>query len=72
MLMGNRSAPNARYHEPFRGVGFQRLFKHGERRFDMYLINRFKTSKRCPACETENLSMFRVVPNPRFFRRRGC
>ncbi|PHZ08815.1 uncharacterized protein RHIMIDRAFT_241324 [Rhizopus microsporus ATCC 52813] len=42
-VMGNWSAPHARYHEPIRGLGFRRLLKkHG---LQVYLIDEYKTSR---------------------------
>ncbi|KAI7875277.1 uncharacterized protein EV154DRAFT_386699, partial [Mucor mucedo] len=36
----------------------------------VYLIDEFRTSQRCPACERRSLEMFRMVDNPRPHRRR--
>ncbi|ORE04121.1 hypothetical protein BCV72DRAFT_180494, partial [Rhizopus microsporus var. microsporus] len=66
-VMGNWSAPHARYHEPIRGLGFRRLLKkHG---FQVYLIDEYKTSRCCPTCHNESLRTFRRVPNPRPYQR---
>ncbi|ORE03234.1 hypothetical protein BCV72DRAFT_257900 [Rhizopus microsporus var. microsporus] len=41
-VMGNWSAPHARYHEPIRGLGFRRLLKkYG---FQAYLIDEYKAT----------------------------
>ncbi|EIE77512.1 hypothetical protein RO3G_02216 [Rhizopus delemar RA 99-880] len=45
-VMSNYSAPNTRYQEPMRGVGFRRLLK--KRGFLVYLIDEFRTSQCCP------------------------
>ncbi|KAI8388005.1 uncharacterized protein BYT42DRAFT_558601, partial [Radiomyces spectabilis] len=48
-------------------VGFRRLLvKHG---FRVLVIDEFKTSKCCPTCRTESLKSFKLVPNPRPYRR---
>ncbi|KAG2207552.1 hypothetical protein INT47_004302 [Mucor saturninus] len=48
-VIGNWSAPNTRFHEPIRGLGFRRLLrKAGEM---VYLIDEFRTSQCCPAYE---------------------
>ena len=66
-VMGNWSAPHARYHELIRGLGFRRLFKkHG---FQVFLIDEYKTSRCCPTCHNESLHTFRRVPNPRPYQR---
>ncbi|ORE12546.1 hypothetical protein BCV71DRAFT_153668, partial [Rhizopus microsporus] len=62
-VMGNWSAPHARYHELIGGLGFQRLLKkHG---FQVFLIDKYKTSRCCPTCHNESLHTFRSVPNSR-------
>ncbi|KAL4209166.1 hypothetical protein AB4K20DRAFT_1868819 [Rhizopus microsporus] len=66
-VMGNWSAPHARYHETIRGLGFPRLFKkHG---FQVFLMDEYKTSRCCPTCHNESLHTFRRVPNPRPYQR---
>ncbi|KAJ1858050.1 hypothetical protein LPJ76_001288 [Coemansia sp. RSA 638] len=64
-VMGNWSAPMARYHEPIRGKGWRTLLKRGG--FTVYLINEYLTSF-CPTCENR-VSTFHYVPNPRPYRR---
>ncbi|CEI89478.1 hypothetical protein RMCBS344292_03833 [Rhizopus microsporus] len=65
--MGNWSAPHARHHEPICGLGFRRLHKkHG---FQVFLIDEYKASRRCPICHNESLHTFHNVPNPRPYRR---
>ncbi|CAO3658030.1 unnamed protein product [Rhizopus microsporus] len=66
-VMGNWSGLHARYHEPIRGLGFRRLLeKHV---FQIFLIDEYKTSRRCPRCHNEILHTFRRVPNPQPYRR---
>ncbi|KAJ2120283.1 hypothetical protein IW147_005199 [Coemansia sp. RSA 720] len=65
-VMGNWSAPMAKFHEPIRGKGWRTLLKRGG--FTVYLINEHLTSSFCPICE-ERISTFLDVPNPRPFRR---
>ncbi|PHZ16227.1 uncharacterized protein RHIMIDRAFT_265503 [Rhizopus microsporus ATCC 52813] len=56
-VMGNWSAPHARYHEPIRGLGFRRLLKkYG---FQAYLIDEYKASRCCPTYHNESLRTFR-------------
>ncbi|KAJ2454193.1 hypothetical protein EV183_001678 [Coemansia sp. RSA 2336] len=65
--MGNWSAGMVRYHEPIRGKGWRSMLKrHGSR---VYLIDEFRTSSICPACNS-SLEMFCKVPNPRPWRRK--
>ncbi|ORE08175.1 hypothetical protein BCV72DRAFT_324652, partial [Rhizopus microsporus var. microsporus] len=61
-VMGNWSAPHARYHELIRGLGFRRLLK--KHMFQVYLIDEYKASRCCPTCHNESLHTFRCVPNP--------
>ncbi|KAG2193488.1 hypothetical protein INT47_005013 [Mucor saturninus] len=68
-VMGNWSSPNTRFHEPVRGLGFRRLFQKAGKR--VYLIDEFRTSQCCPACERRSLETFRMVDNPRPHRRRA-
>ncbi|KAJ2481478.1 hypothetical protein IWW56_001699 [Coemansia sp. RSA 2131] len=65
-VMGNWSAPMAKFHEPISGKGWRTLLKRAG--FDVYLIDEYLTSKTCPNCE-ERISTFLNVPNPRPFRR---
>jgi hypothetical protein len=68
-VMGNYSAPNIRYQEPVRSVGFRRLLKkHG---FLMCLIDEFRTSQCCPSCENRSLTTFKRIPNARPYQRRN-
>ncbi|KAI8053318.1 hypothetical protein BDF22DRAFT_619898 [Syncephalis plumigaleata] len=63
-VMGNWSAPHAKYHEPIRGIGFRRLLKrHG---FKVFLIDEHKTSKCYPTFNNSTLKTFKKVPNPPF------
>ncbi|KAJ2538244.1 hypothetical protein GGF49_006034 [Coemansia sp. RSA 1853] len=65
-ILGNWSAPMAKFHEPIRGKGWRTLLKRAG--FDVYLIDEYLTSKTCPICE-ERISTFLNVQNPRPFRR---
>jgi hypothetical protein len=69
LVMGNWSAPHVRYQEPIRGVGFRRLLKKNG--FRVYLIDEFRTSRCCPACEHTSLETFKQVPNPRPYRQQA-
>ncbi|KAJ2089651.1 hypothetical protein IW138_003249 [Coemansia sp. RSA 986] len=68
VILGNWSVPMARYHEPIRGVGFQRMLRKKGCR--VYLIDEFRTSKACPNCLTGTLKKFLKVPNPRPYQRK--
>ncbi|KAI7895785.1 uncharacterized protein EV154DRAFT_393455, partial [Mucor mucedo] len=37
----------------------------------VYLIDEFRTSQCCPACERRSLETFRIVDNPRSHKRRA-
>ncbi|KAJ2793846.1 hypothetical protein H4R20_006412, partial [Coemansia guatemalensis] len=66
LVIGNWSAPNARFHAPIRGVGLRDMLRaHG---FKVYLIDEFRTSVTCPVCY-HRLDKFRWVDNPRPWRR---
>ncbi|KAI7889397.1 uncharacterized protein EV154DRAFT_483127 [Mucor mucedo] len=62
-VKGNWSAPNTRYHEPVRSLGFRRLLQKVGKR--VYLIDEFRTSQCCPAFERRNLETLRMIDNPR-------
>ncbi|KAJ2720233.1 hypothetical protein H4S00_003280, partial [Coemansia sp. D1744] len=66
-ILGNWSASMTQFHEPICGKGWQTLLKRG--RFDIYLIDKYLTSKTCPNCNGQ-LSNTHYVPNPRPFQRR--
>ncbi|KAJ2567676.1 hypothetical protein IW140_004379 [Coemansia sp. RSA 1813] len=68
VILGNWSAPMARYHEPIRGVGFRRMLR--KKGCQVYLIDEFRTSKTCPNCLTGTLKTFLKVPNPRPYQRK--
>ncbi|KAJ1772491.1 hypothetical protein IW140_001733 [Coemansia sp. RSA 1813] len=68
VILGDWSAPMARYHEPIRGVGFRRMLRKKGCR--IYLIDEFRTSKTCPNCLTGTLKTFLKVPNPRPYQRK--
>ncbi|KAJ2569580.1 hypothetical protein IW140_002988 [Coemansia sp. RSA 1813] len=61
VILGNWSAPMARYHEPIRGVGFRRMLRKKGCR--VYLIDEFRTSKTCPSCLTGTLKTFLKCTN---------
>ncbi|KAI8055709.1 hypothetical protein BDF22DRAFT_617894 [Syncephalis plumigaleata] len=61
-VMGDWSAPHAKYHEPTRGIGFRRLL---QRHFKVFLIDEYMTSKCCPSCNEPTLETFKWVRNPR-------
>ncbi|KAI9319078.1 hypothetical protein BX666DRAFT_1922952, partial [Dichotomocladium elegans] len=66
LVMGNWSAPIARFHEPIRGNGWRDIFKrHG---FKVYLIDECRTSVSCPEC-SNRLETFKRIPNPRPWQR---
>nr|KAI9322101.1 hypothetical protein BX666DRAFT_2016927 [Dichotomocladium elegans] len=66
LVMGNWSAPIARFHEPIRGKGRRDIFKrHG---FKVYLIDEYRTSVTCPEC-SNRLETFKRIPNPRPWQR---
>ncbi|KAI7893380.1 uncharacterized protein EV154DRAFT_417082 [Mucor mucedo] len=55
-VMSNWSAPNTRFHEPIRGLGFRRLLQKAGKR--VHLIDKFRTSQCCPAYERKSLETF--------------
>ncbi|KAJ1665958.1 hypothetical protein EV178_002804 [Coemansia sp. RSA 1646] len=67
VILGNWSAPMARYHEPIRGVGLRRMLRKKGCR--VHLIDEFRTSKTCPNCLSGALEKFLKVPNPRLYQR---
>jgi hypothetical protein len=50
LVFGDWSAPNTKFHEPIQGVGMKRMLK--KEGFKVLLINEFKTSNICPACNS--------------------
>ncbi|KAI7895781.1 uncharacterized protein EV154DRAFT_412848, partial [Mucor mucedo] len=68
-VTGNRSAPNTRFHEFIRGLGFGRLLQKAGKR--VYLIDEFRASQCYTACESRSLETFWMVDNPRPHRRRA-
>ncbi|KAJ2502057.1 hypothetical protein GGH96_001458 [Coemansia sp. RSA 1972] len=62
IVIGDWSAPMARFHEPIRGKSWRMLLKRAG--FDVYLIKEYLTSKTCPNCNG-GLANTRYVPNPR-------
>ncbi|KAJ1892679.1 hypothetical protein LPJ81_005512 [Coemansia sp. IMI 209127] len=65
VIIGNWSASMTRYHEPIRGRGMRRMLRH--HKLKVVLIDEFRTSKTCPACDGL-IERFIRVPNPRPFR----
>ncbi|KAJ1787206.1 hypothetical protein LPJ59_005776, partial [Coemansia sp. RSA 2399] len=65
VILGNWSAPMTRYHEPIHGRGMRRMLRR--HKLKVVLIDEFRTSKTCPACD-DLIERFRKVPNPRPFR----
>ncbi|KAJ2233988.1 hypothetical protein GGF40_002658 [Coemansia sp. RSA 1286] len=60
LVMGNWSAPNAKFHAPICGVGLRDMLRdHG---FTVYLIDEFRTSITCPVC-FNHLEKFQYVDN---------
>lgn len=59
-------ASHRKYHEPIKGCGFRTLFRKAG--YQVYLVDEFRTSCRCSACEGET-STFRKCVNPRPWRR---
>lgn len=55
-----------KYKEPLKGKGFRTLFRKAG--YEVYLVDEFRTSCRCSACEGE-CSTFRECINPRFWMR---
>ncbi|KAJ2546529.1 hypothetical protein EV175_005564, partial [Coemansia sp. RSA 1933] len=67
LVMGNWSAPMARFHEPIRGKGMCRMLQ--QQGFKVYLLDEYHTSKTCPACIKGSLTTFKHVKNPRPYQR---
>ncbi|KAJ1890295.1 hypothetical protein LPJ81_005961, partial [Coemansia sp. IMI 209127] len=65
VILGNWSASMVRYHEPIRGRGMRHMLKR--HKLKVVLIDEYRTSKTCPACDSL-IERFRKVPNPRPFR----
>ncbi|KAG2191956.1 hypothetical protein INT47_004739 [Mucor saturninus] len=67
LILGNWSAPNVKYQEPTRNKGLIDMLKKNG--FKLYLIDEYKTSSFCPACESP-LEKFKTIVNPRPYQRR--
>ncbi|KAJ1787012.1 hypothetical protein LPJ59_005812 [Coemansia sp. RSA 2399] len=65
VIIGNWSAPMIRYHEPIRGKGMRHMLRR--HKLKVVLIDEYRTSKTCPACDGL-IERFIHVPNPRPFR----
>ncbi|KAI7873622.1 uncharacterized protein EV154DRAFT_388412, partial [Mucor mucedo] len=61
-VIGNWSAPYTRFYEPIGGLKFRRMLQNVGKR--VYLIDEYRTSQCCPACERRSLKTFRMVNNP--------
>ncbi|KAJ1995275.1 hypothetical protein EDC05_001113 [Coemansia umbellata] len=71
LVMGSWFVPMNRYHEPIRGKGVRVMLR--KHRFQVYLLDKNRTSKTCPTCYNGELSTFHDAQNPRPFRRAtGC
>ncbi|KAI7897313.1 uncharacterized protein EV154DRAFT_573155 [Mucor mucedo] len=66
-VLRNWSAPNARYHEPIRGIGLRRLLLRNH--LSLLLIDEFNTSRCCPSCHNLSLKKFKQIDNPRPYQR---
>jgi len=55
-----------RFKEPVKGKGFRTLFRRAG--YKVYLVDEFRTSCRCSACEHGVCSTFRECENPKPFR----
>ncbi|KAI7883370.1 uncharacterized protein EV154DRAFT_545503 [Mucor mucedo] len=66
-VLGNWSAPNARYHEPIRDIGLRRLLLRNH--LSLLLIDEFNTSRCCPSCHNLSLEKFKQIDNPRPYQR---
>ncbi|CEP17069.1 hypothetical protein [Parasitella parasitica] len=66
LVFGDWSAPNSKNQEPTVNKGLIKMLKKNG--FPVYLINEYKTSSYCPACESE-LEQFKHVRNPRPYQR---
>jgi len=53
---------SSKFHEPTKGKGFRTLFRKAG--YQVFLVNEFRTSKKCFKCEGDCLT-FRKVKNPR-------
>ena len=55
-----------KFMEPVKGKGFRNLFRKA--RYKLYLVDEFRTSCKCSACEVGDCSTFRKVENPKPYR----
>ncbi|RCH83078.1 hypothetical protein CU098_001197, partial [Rhizopus stolonifer] len=67
LVVGDWSAPNAKFQEPTRNKGLLRYLKKNG--FSIYIINEYKTSTYCPACKYSEMESFKEITNPRPFQR---
>ena len=56
------TAHHMKFHEPTKGIGLRRLFKRFG--YEVLMVDEYRTSCRCYACEGE-CNNFRMVENPR-------
>lgn len=68
LIVGDWSAPNARFHESTRNKGILRYLKKSG--FPVYMVDEYNTSSCCPECFTIGLEKFKEVQNPRPFQRK--
>ncbi|KAI8878726.1 hypothetical protein K501DRAFT_258093 [Backusella circina FSU 941] len=68
LIVGNWTAPMARYHEPIKGKGMLKILQRSG--FNIMLIDEFKTSTFCPNCGIAAEKPFNCL-NPRPYRRRA-
>ena len=62
LIMGDWSAPNARFHEPIPGVMMKRKLK--SLGHNIFLIDEYLSSSLCPTCEQRSMERFCHVLNP--------
>ncbi|KAL0090312.1 hypothetical protein J3Q64DRAFT_1636064, partial [Phycomyces blakesleeanus] len=68
LILGNWSAGQSKYHGPIRGIEMSRML--AKECFQIYLIDGFKNSSLCPACQNGELETFKKTQKPRPFQRR--
>jgi hypothetical protein len=67
LIIGDWSSGNFRYHEPTPGINLKhRLVRQG---FRIFLINEFLSSSTCPSYGHFPVRTFKLVENPRLYRR---
>lgn len=66
IIYGDWSQPSQRYQAPSKTVGFRKMFKRAG--YQVFLIDEYKTSSVCPACNLPDLETFLSRPSPRPWR----